>query len=67
MLSVILDPLSGPSWWLSLSFLIIIASTASKIFLFLQNLITKSRDIKITNKLYILIPSCIDTKPASDI
>ena len=32
ILSVILDPLSGPSWWLSLglSFLIIIASTASK-------------------------------------
>ena len=45
MLSVILDPLSGPSCWLSLglSFLIIIASTASKIFLFLQNSITSKQ------------------------
>ena len=36
ILSVILDLLSGPNWWLSLglNFLIIIASTASKIFLF---------------------------------
>ena len=49
MLSVILDPLSGPSCWLSLglSFLIIIASTASKIFLYLQNLIT-SKQLKIS-------------------
>ena len=49
MLSVILDPLLGPSWWLSLglSFLIIIATTASKIFLFLLNLIT-SKQLKIS-------------------
>ena len=49
ILSVILDPLSGPSWWLSLRliFLIIIASTASKIFLLLQNLIT-SKQLKIS-------------------
>ena len=49
ILSVILDPLSGPNWWLSLglNFLIILASTASKIFLFLQNLIT-SKQLKIS-------------------
>jgi len=47
MLSVILDPLSGPSWLLGLSFLIIVASTASKIFLFLQNLIT-SKQLKLS-------------------
>ena len=49
MLSVILDRLSVPSFRLSLglSFLIIIASTASKIFLFLQNLIT-SKQLKIS-------------------
>ena len=48
-LSVILDDtLSGPSWWLSfgLIFLIIIASTANKIFRLLQNL-TTSEQLKI--------------------
>ena len=51
MLSVILDPLTGHSWWLSLglSFLIIIASTASKIFLFLQNLITSKNFLTVQN------------------